>query len=148
MDFLKKCIQTDIILAFHKFRVPNNDCFKPTVVHNFQRRLLKGELSKANVTLYEHEQKVNDTREKLRQILCHTLIASVVLYSGLTLQNIHLEGTSTHQKKLDNLSKQQEQPLFSVHDTVRLFELDIPPPKYALDTLSMGSKNHILDRFN
>ena len=65
------------------------------------------------MTLYEHERKVNDTREKLRQILRHTLIALVVLYSRMTVQNIHLEVTSTHQKKLDNLSKQQERPLFN-----------------------------------
>ena len=144
---LKKCIQTDIP-AFLRFRVPNNGCFETTAVHNFQRRLLKGELNKANVTLYEHERKVNDTHEKLRQILCHTLITSVVLYSRMTVQNIHLEVTSTHQKKLDNLSKQQERPLFNVDDTIRLFEVDIHPPKYLLDTLSMGPKNPILDKFN
>ena len=51
IDFLKKCIQTDIIPAFFKFRVPNNSCFETTVVQNFQRRLLKGELNKVNVTL-------------------------------------------------------------------------------------------------
>ena len=100
------------------------------------------------MTLYEHEWKVNDTREKLRQILGHTLIASVVLYSIMKVQNIHLEVTSTHQKKLDNLSKQQEWPLFNVHDTVRLFKLDIHSPKYVLGTLSMGPKNPILDKFN
>ena len=99
------------------------------------------------MTLYEHERKVNDTREKLRQILRHTLIALVVLYSRTTVQNIHLEVTSTHQKKLDNLYKQQERPLFIVHDTVRFFELDIHPPKYVLDTLSMGPKNPILYKF-
>ena len=62
--------------------------------------------------------------------------------------NISLEVASTHQKKLDNLSKQQEHRLFNVHDTVRLFELDIHPPKYVLDTLSMGPKNPILNKFN
>ena len=66
----------------------------------------------------------------------------------MTVQNIHLEVTSTHQKKLDNLSKQQERPLFNVQDTIRLFELDIHPPKYVFDTLSMGPKNPILDKFN
>ena len=107
-----------------------------------------GEVNKANVALYEHEQKVNDTREKLRQILCDTLSASVVLYSRMTVQNIHLEVTSAHQKKLDNQSTQQERPLFNVHDTVRFFELDIHLPKYVLDTLSMGLKNSILGKFN
>ena len=100
------------------------------------------------MTLYEHGRKVNDTSEKLRRILHHTLITSVVLYSRMTVQNIYLEVTSTHQKKLDNLSKQQEGPLFNVHDTVKLFELDIHPQKYVLETLSMGPKNSILDKFN
>ena len=68
IDFFKKCIQTDIIPAFLKFRVPDNGCFQPAVVRNFQRRILKRELNKANATLYEHERKVNDTREILRQI--------------------------------------------------------------------------------
>ena len=68
IDFFKKCIQTDIIPAFLKFRVPDNGSFQPTVAHNFQRRILKRELNKANATLYEHEQKVNDTHEILRQI--------------------------------------------------------------------------------
>ena len=121
IDIFKKCIQTDIVPAFLKFRVPNNGSFEPTVVHNFQRRILKGELNKANVALYEHKKKVNDTHEKLRQILSHTLITSVGLYSRMTVQNIHLEVTSTFLKKLDNLSKQQERPLFNVHDTVRRF---------------------------
>ena len=62
IDILKKCIQKDIVLAFLKFRVPNNGFFEPTVVHKFQQRLLKGELNKANTTLHEHEQKVNDTQ--------------------------------------------------------------------------------------
>ena len=88
-------------------------------------------------------------RTKCRiDFLCHTLIVSAVLYSRMTVQNIHLEVTSTHQKKLDNLSKQQERPLFNVDDTIRLFEVDIHPPKYLLDTLSMGPKNPILDKFN
>ena len=38
--------------------------------------------------------------------------------------------------------------MFNVHDTVRLFELDIHPPKYVLDTLSVGPKNPILNKFN
>ena len=73
------------------------------------------------MALYEHKKKVNDTHEKLRQILSHTLITSVGLYSRMTVQNIHLEVTSTCLKKLDNLFKQQERPLFDVHDTVRRF---------------------------
>ena len=63
------------------------------------------------------------------------------LVTRMTVPKIHLEVTSTHQKKLDNLSKQQERHLFNVHDTVRLFELNIHRPKYVLDTLgTKGTK--------
>ena len=53
-------IRMDIIPTILKFKIRNNGCFEPTVLHNFQRRLLKGELMKARQTLYEHEQKVSD----------------------------------------------------------------------------------------
>ena len=46
------------------------------------------------------------------------------------------------------MSKQQERPLFNVHDTIRLFEIDIHPPKHVLDMLSVGPKDSILDKFN
>ena len=49
IEFLEQCIRNDIIPTFLKFRVPNNGCFEPTVVHNFQRKLLKGEIKTAKI---------------------------------------------------------------------------------------------------
>ena len=55
---------------------------------------------------------------------------------------------ATHTKKLENLSKEQGRPLFNLHDTVKLFELDIVPPKYVLNTLALVPKNPVLAKFD
>ncbi|MCP3849671.1 MAG: hypothetical protein GY694_05465 [Gammaproteobacteria bacterium] len=53
-----------------------------------------------------------------------------------------------HSKKLMTLSSEQGKPLFSVHNTVTLCDLDTTPPNYIMDTLSLGPKNAVLDKFN
>ena len=53
----------------------------------------------------------------------------------------------THNKKLQKLSEEQENPLFSVENTVILHGLDKTPPSYVMDTLSLGPKKAVLDRF-
>ena len=58
------------------------------------------------------------------------------------------EGKHTHNQKLHNLSEEQEKPLFSVSNTVRLFELDKTPPTYVMETLSLGPRNPVIERFN
>eukprot|EP00111_Clytia_hemisphaerica_P023398 TCONS_00068918-protein len=58
------------------------------------------------------------------------------------------EVMSTQSKKLDNLSKEQNRPLFQLHNTVRLLDVEVPVPKYVLDTLSMGPKNSVLTKFD
>ena len=65
--FLESCLQADIIPKFLKFRIPNNGCFEPTVVHNFQRRLLKQELSKAKETILQHDASLDARRSALQQ---------------------------------------------------------------------------------
>ena len=36
----------------------------------------------------------------------------------------------------------------NLHDTVNLFEFDIVPRKYVLDTLALGPKNPVLEKFD
>ena len=52
-----------------------------------------------------------------------------------------------HNKKLLELSEQQERPLFNVSNTVLTYELDSEPPRYVMETLSLGPKNAVLDKF-
>ena len=54
----------------------------------------------------------------------------------------------THNKKLLQLSDEQQQPLFNVKNTVIMYQLEKQPPQYVLETLSLGPKNAVLDKFN
>jgi len=51
-------------------------------------------------------------------------------------------------KKLNWLSKQQKRPLLNVKNTVICYNLDKHPPQYVIDTLALGPKNSIVDKFN
>ena len=42
----------------------------------------------------------------------------------------------------------QDRPLLNTQDTVRLFDIDIVPQKYVIDTLALGLKNSVLTKFN
>ena len=54
----------------------------------------------------------------------------------------------TFTKKIENLSKEQGRLLFNLHGTVKLFQLDIMPPKNLLDTLALGPKNPVLENLD
>lgn len=121
---------------------------EPTLVHNFQRRLLKGKLLKAKRTLYKHEWKVSDKRNKLKQVLHHDMIPRVALYSKVLVHRVRIEVLSAQKKKLENPSKQQQRPLFNVYETARLFKIDLQLPRYVLVSLALRPKNPVLDKVN
>ena len=148
ISFIEECRKAGIIPRFLKFRVPNNGCFEPTVVHNFQLRLLKQELNKAIATKTHHAEMVAEKRSRLKENLPTKLIPSVILFSRIKLSETRTQVVKTHTKKLENLAHQQERPLFTVPDTVKLLDLDLQPPQYVLDTLALGPNNSILDKFN
>ena len=56
-------------------------------------------------------------------------------------------GQQIHEEKLSALSEEQNKPLFTVKNTVRLCNLEHTPPQYVLDTLSLGPKNSVLNKF-
>ena len=148
VSFLEECCEADIIPRFLIFRITNNGCFEPTVVHNFQAKLLKTELNKAKKSIEKHAKAVADKRIALQSVVPDKLVPSVVLFCRIEVSNTKEELMEKHSNKLQNLSREQERPLFNVHDTVKLVELDEVPPKYVLDTLALGPNNSILDKFN
>ena len=148
ITFLEQCYQADIIPKFLKFRIPENGCFEPTVVHNFQQNLLKRELNKAKKLKETHQNVVHTTRTMLRDSISAKLIPPVAFYTRQTVKQVRLGVQQTHSKKLESLSKEQQRPLFDVHDTVKFCELDIQPPRYVIDTLAIGPKNAVLDKFD
>ena len=54
----------------------------------------------------------------------------------------------TYTKKIENLLKEQGRLLFNLHGTVKLFQLDIMPPKNLLDTLALGPKDPVLENLD
>ena len=82
----------------------------------------------------------------MKSVLTSKLLPSVLLFTRVTLYNIRKNVEATHTKKLENLSKEQGRPLFNLHHTAKLFELDIVPPKHVLDTLALGPKNPVLEK--
>ena len=60
--FLKECKKNGLVPDFLKFRVPDNNCFDPSSVKNFQLRLLSKELHQA---IEEVKRK-----ENLQDVIC------------------------------------------------------------------------------
>ena len=86
--------------------------------------------------------------DNLRTLIPKKLILSVVLYVRSAKHEIKDKQRLTHNKKLLQLSEEQERPLFSVDNTVVLHQLDNSPPAFVMTTLSLGPKNAVLDNFN
>ena len=77
ISFIEECIKADIIPRFLKFRVPNNGCFEPTVVHNFQSKLCKTELNKARKLIEKYAKTVDERRLALQAHVPDKLVPSV-----------------------------------------------------------------------
>ena len=122
-----------------KFRIPNNGCFDDKNVHDFQRQLLKKELIKAKNDQKEHKENLEGKRGILREVTPRNCLPSVVLHTRNTRVKTHRE---------QFLSKEQERPLFNVKNTVVLCDVETPPPAYVMQTLSLGPKNAVLDKFD
>ena len=147
IKFLENCKQADLIPRFLKFRIPNNGCFDENTVHNFQRQLLNKELIRAKEDLRNNENQLSKKREEIKNTVPDKCIPSIVIHTRNVRVTIRREQLKTHARKLANLSEEQERPLFNVKNTVVVSDLDKSPPKYVLETLSLGPKNAVLDRF-
>ena len=148
IEFIEDCCQADIIPRFLKFRIPENGCFEPSIVHNFQRNLLKAELVKAKRQKEVHLNNVQLGRTELREASSTKLIPSIVLYTRQAVKTARIEVKKSHARKLKAWSKEQQRPLFDVHDTVKILDADIKPPRYVIDTLALGPKNSTLEKFD
>ena len=148
IDFLTKCKQSEIIPKFLKFRIPNNGCFDEKSIQEFQRKLLAKELINAKNHRLQLETRLSEKINNLKTTTPEKLIPSVVLYVRSAKHEARAKQRVTHNKKLLQLSDEQERPLFSVDNTVVLHRLDSSPPQFVINTLSLGPKNAVLDQFN
>ena len=148
IEFLENCRKSDIIPKFLKFRIPNNGCFDDKAVHEFQKKLLHHEIIKAKGDRLQLQNNIDNKRVTLKTCVPSKLIPSVIWFFRFKRREVLLEAQSTHNKKLLNLSEQQEKPLFGVKNTVKVLVPGLAPPKYVMEVLSMGPKHTVLDRFD
>ena len=90
---------------------------------------------------------MDEKRSVLREAAPPNCLPSIILHSRIKRIEARRTQQNTHNKKLCALSEEQERPLFSVKNTVVMCDLTITPPKYVLETLSLGPKNAVLDAF-
>ena len=148
IKFLENCKRAGLIPKFLKFRIPSNGCFDEKSISDFQRQLLNKELLKAKQNLRLLSSSLDEKRTALRSSAPEYCLPSVVLHARITRRKAREEQRRKHNKKLTNLSEDQERPLFNVQNTVIQCGLDVPPPSYVLETLSLGPKNAVLDTFD
>ena len=92
--------------------------------------------------------KLDEYRDRLKLKLPVNYRPSAIIYTIDYLRKFRMKHLSILNNKLSRLSLEQDKPLFTVNNTVICYELDSRPPKYVLDTLALGPKNSILDRFD
>ena len=63
--FLQRCLNNQLIPRFLNFGIPENGCFEETIVRNFQRKLLRREMSQANIIVKRHEDELRTVREQI-----------------------------------------------------------------------------------
>ena len=132
--FLRECLANDLIPNFLRFRIPENGCFEQTAVHNFQRRLLRAEIQKADKAVSDATEMLEKSRRKISEI-AHEYLPSIILFNRIHMRKFSAEMSTRHSKKLANLSVKQQKPLNGNHDTVKTLT-DIKLPQFVVDSLS------------
>ena len=148
IEFLENCFKAEIIPRFLKFRIPNNGCFDDRSVNVFQKKLLRKEIIRAKLELQRTNEKVEGHRNEVKGQIPIQLFPSIILYTRIHVNEFRKKQNAKLDSKLHRLSLEQERPLFNVHNTVRCYCLSTPPPKYVLETLSLGPRNAILEKFD
>lgn len=148
LKFIDNCIKSDVIPRFLKFRIPNNGCFDDNSVHSFQKGLLRKELLRAQDSLKLARSNLDTRRNAVKNNVPEHLLPSVALHSRIKCRTLRSIKSVQHNKKLLALSDEQEKPLFNVQNTVIAYNLDSSPPKYVMETLSLGPKNAVIEKFD
>ena len=84
----------------------------------------------------------------MRHVVPTKCLPSVVLHSRYDRIRSRTVIKNRHENKLNLLSMRQKKPLFNVKDTLKIFDFDKPIPSYVKETLSLGPRNPVLERFD
>ena len=120
-------------------------------MHTFQKGLINKELVHTKQQYHELQQPLNVKRTALKTYIwgqnIQKLLTSILFFTRMDIKRVRRETTDKHNNKLLVLSEEQERPLFNVKNTIIMFDLENTPPKYVLETLSLGPKNAVLNKF-
>ena len=111
VQFLRVCLENDIIPDFLRFRVPENGMFLNQAVHSFQTKLLRTEINKARTDEKNAEVKLEKARGSVHRGVDEKFWPSVIKYLTLRGQRQTATVKETHQKKLMKLSEWLDRPL-------------------------------------
>ena len=145
--FLINCMQYSLIPNFLRFKIPENGVFNDEAVKQFQRRLLKLEISKTHKHLKDLENEIAKHRQLVQDRIPMVLwgpLVSVLHFDHIT-EGLKLD--DTHKNKLLQLSEHFDRPIKDYYDNVKILDPDITLPNYVLNCLAMGPKHPVLDRF-
>ena len=101
----------------------------------FSNKLLRKELIAARNDRTDAETKLDERRQLLKNAIPDKLLVSVAFHVRAHTREERRTVQARHNKKLLELSEQQERPLFNVSNTVLTYELDSEPPRYDIETL-------------
>ena len=148
IEFLKQCLNNDIIPDFLRFRAPKNEIFSEQAVHSFQLKLLKQEINRAEKGRKVFREKLVTDRSSFREKVRPELMPSVVSCIKREMRGHSAMVQNRLNGKLDKLSERQDRPLRNdSHSNVVI--MDGPElPKFVLDILSLGPKHPVRDKFN
>ena len=148
IEFLKHCLNNDIIPDFLRFRSPENEIFSEQSVHSFQLKLLKQEIKRAEKGRKVFKERLETDRSNFRENVRPELMPSVVGSIRREMTNHSAMVKNRLNGKLDKLSERKDKPLRngSHSDVVIMDGRELP--KFVLDILSLGPKHPVRDKFN
>ena len=112
--FLKNCLSNDLIPKFLSFLLSENGVYDDKTVHNFRRKLLRSELSKAHEAKLHSTTKTDEIRRLFADACGVLFLHSVVFYTRQFMRDVTRKTKHTHEMKIQILSERQSKPLRTV----------------------------------
>ena len=140
IEFLKQCLNNDIIPDFLRFRAPKNEIFFEQAVHSFQLKLLKQEINRAEKGRKVFKEKLQTNRNNFREIVKPELMPCVVSCIKREMRNHSAMVQNRLNGNFDKLSERQYRPQRNGSHSNVVITNGRELPKFVLDILSLGPK--------
>ena len=148
LNFLRKCLDTDIIPNVLRFRVPKNGVFSDQAVHSFQIKLFRTEMGRAKEERGRAAEGFGKVRDIVRRTIVERLWPSVTKNVLRQARDNALATRLSHSKKIEKLDDRQNRPPGKLHKKAVKVLNDMKMPGWVDELLSMGPKHPVRDKFN